>query len=77
MKWLQQFKEIVDNNPGVSDIELFKAFPELKGKPELLTAALMYWRYEVVAEEFKKQSAWSRFVKLISDAFRRISFRAA
>lgn len=77
MKWLQQFKEIVDNNPDVSDIELFKAFPELKGKPELLTAAFMYWRYEVVAEEFKKQSAWSRFVKYISNAFRRISFRAA
>lgn len=77
MKWLQQFKEIVDNNPDVSDIELFKSFPELKGKPELLTAALMYWRYEVVAEEFKKQSAWSRFVKFISNGIRRSSFRTA
>lgn len=77
MKWLQRFKEIVDNNPDVSDIELFKAFPELKGKPELMTAALMYWRYEVVADEFKKRSVWSRFVKLLKDGIRRFGYRAA
>lgn len=65
MKWLKQFKEIVDNNPDVSDLDLFRSFPELKGRQDLLSAAFLYWRYEIVAEEFIKEPIWKRIVKYI------------
>lgn len=77
MKWLKQFKDILDNNPGTTDIELFRAFPELQGSQERLSAALLYWRFGIIAEEFKRVPLWKRLIKSIWNGFRRNSYRAA
>lgn len=77
MKWLEQLKELLVNNPETSDAEIFRAFPELKYDQKLLTAALMYVHYGHVALEFRKDSKWKRFLKFLTNAFRRISYRAA
>jgi hypothetical protein len=52
MRWLKKFKEILDNNPEITDAELFRAFPELKSDPQRMDAALMYWKYDAIPVEF-------------------------
>jgi hypothetical protein len=64
MKWLEDFKEMVDNNPEMSDGELFRAFPELQFNQDRLTWALVYWHDQVVVPEFmpavRKETIWQR-----------------
>lgn len=60
MRWLKDFKRMIDDRPEISDAELFRAFPELKGDGGRMDAALLYWKYGVVADEYKTrwQKLW-------------------
>jgi len=58
----------------MSDAELFRAFPELKGEQRLLTYALLYWRHGIIVDEFRKDSIWLRCKKAIIDGFRRFYY---
>lgn len=66
MKWLQQFKAVIDSQPFVTDAELYRAFPELQYKPERMDAALLFWHLGIVAPEFTepKKTLWQRFKAL-------------
>ncbi len=62
MRWLDDFKKMIDNNPEVSDGELFRAFPELQFKEERMNAALLYWNRGIVVPEFKNKTVWHRII---------------
>lgn len=66
MRWLKQFKDILDKNPEITDAELFRAFPELKNDQERMTWALVYWHDREIVPEFQPwwkkvlQKLWNR-----------------
>lgn len=70
MKWLKDFKRMIDDSPEITDPELYRAFPELKGDSRRMDAALIYWKYGVVAEEFKTrwQKLWTRIIRVVAPA---------
>lgn len=77
MRWLKDFKSLLENNPDVTDAELFRAFPELRFDQQRLNGALLYWRYGIVAEYFKKITLWDRIKKTFLNGIRSICFRGA
>lgn len=61
---------MLEDAPEITDAELYRAFPELRSDPKRMDAALLYWKYGIVADEFKTrwQKLWQKIKILVAPA---------